>query len=384
MLKICRFIGNDMPEKSTLFPRRFVLVLFIGLLEQIMQFNGIIQSYPDIIMICNNLAIFSVSSQLLAQLLNRIIKNDVKQQRYFESLLMDFYKNAEKVEDYIPILNSTAKLTRTVVEKFLVIFFIIFHIPILTAWITSVITREFVYFAPVYLPLIDYNSLTGYVVNSVFCSLFSTTFGTLIIVNDAGYAFHGIQVIPMVEIICLKLRNLSKELSVFRERKTQKSSVESNFKGLVEIELQLIDVIRCHQRYQHYFHVIHDYSRYHFFVIFCGNSIAIGLCIVVVKYISAAVGIALIAVFCTQVAVPCVIGSIIDYQNTKILDELKSFPWYDLSRKSQKTFLQFIQCCQNSGELKIVIIGSINMELFTQIINAAYSYLMFILSILKD
>lgn len=237
------------------------------------------------------------------------------------------------------------------------------------------------YFAPVYLPIIDYNSLGGYLLNSVLSAVFSTIFGTLVIVADVAYAFHGVQVIPMVEIICLKLQNLSKELSDFHERKQRN---DKNFPSLEEIELQLIEVIKCHQRYQHYCHVIHYYSRYHFFAIFCSNSIAIGLAIVVAKYISAPIGVAFIAVFCTQVAVPCVIGSIIDFQNTKILDELKSFPWFDLTRKSRKTFLLFIQCCQNSEELGIVIIGNINMELFTQIINGAYSYLMFILNILKN
>lgn len=124
----------------TLYPRRLMAIISIGFLLIIMQINGVVQSYPDIIKICHNFLLLSIGSQLFAQLVNRIIKNDVKQQRYFETLLMEFYGDAEKVAEYIPILESTVKLTRIVVEKYLKIYFVIFHIPILTAWTTSAIT----------------------------------------------------------------------------------------------------------------------------------------------------------------------------------------------------------------------------------------------------
>jgi hypothetical protein len=53
------------------------------------------------------------------------------------------------------------------------------------------------------------------------------------------------------------------------------------------------------------------------------------------------------------------------------------------SKSNQKIFLQFIHLVQNSNGLNVPILGDINMELFTNVMNGAYSYLMCLLNFTK-
>ena len=50
------------------------------------------------------------------------------------------------------------------------------------------------------------------------------------------------------------------------------------------------------------------------------------------------------------------------------------FPWYQLSAKHKKVYLQFIQICQNTPTIRIPIFGDLGMELLKHLVNCAYSY----------
>jgi hypothetical protein len=70
-------------------------------------------------------------------------------------------------------------------------------------------------------------------------------------------------------------------------------------------------------------------------------------------------------------------------QKEKLLNELYAFPYYELSNSKQKMILQFIHLVQNSSEFKIPLIGGLNMELFTDVMNCSYTYFMFLLEFFK-
>ena len=115
------------------------------------------------------------------------------------------------------------------------------------------------------------------------------------------------------------------------------------------------------------------------FVTFTVNSIGIGMSIKFMRFWSIPIGLAGVTLFTTQVLIQCVQGSIVLHQNQRILDCLCGFPWYELPKSQQKIFIQFIHVCQSACVLNIPIIGVLNMELFTRVMNSAYSLLMFML-----
>jgi hypothetical protein len=95
---------------------------------------------------------------------------------------------------------------------------------------------------------------------------------------------------------------------------------------------------------------------------------------------SVPVGVSAIIGYTTEVALVCVEGAIITHLKEKILKDLWSFPFYELSPKMKKIYLQFLHCCQNSQEMEVPIFGTLNMEVFTNVMNGGYSLLNFFLN----
>jgi hypothetical protein len=82
--------------------------------------------------------------------------------------------------------------------------------------------------------------------------------------------------------------------------------------------------------------------------------------------------------FSSQVAIPCLIGALITQQKARILDTLIDFPWFEMSRSKQKTFLQFIHRVQNTTQFIMPVFGfTIGIETITNVLNVSYSYFTF-------
>jgi hypothetical protein len=98
---------------------------------------------------------------------------------------------------------------------------------------------------------------------------------------------------------------------------------------------------------------------------------------------SAPIGLVVTFDYFAQVIVLCSYGAIITHQKEKIVEELCGLPWYELSNKNQKIFLQFIHMCQSSNELELPLIGVLDMRILTDVVNGSYSYFMFLYNFLK-
>jgi hypothetical protein len=79
-----------------------------------------------------------------------------------------------------------------------------------------------------------------------------------------------------------------------------------------------------------------------------------------------------------------VLGTIVSHQNEKLLRAVCNFPWYNLSVKKQKVYMQFIHQCQQATSIDLHIIGTFDMELFTNIMNLSYKYLNFVMNFMTD
>jgi hypothetical protein len=144
-------------------------------------------------------------------------------------------------------------------------------------------------------------------------------------------------------------------------------------------EEQLVELIKEFHDYNDYIGLVFKYAELTFFMALLCNSIGIRLTVIVMRFFSTAIGISYLFILILQVTMPCLIGTMILTQNEKLLNALWSFPWYELSLKNQKVFLQFIHACQNAKHFNLLVIGTLNMELFMSVINGSYTYLMYIL-----
>jgi hypothetical protein len=202
--------------------------------------------------------------------------------------------------------------------------------------------------------------------------------------SDFGTFIIFIMTVSMADIYILKLENIGNELMNLNLKKSDKN--ENQLKIIfqaVKAEKKFIEIIKEFEVYCEYVRRLQHYTEVYAFIIILVNSFGIGLAIFSALTYSAPIGISFIIGFVTQVAFVCIEGAIITHQKEKILKELLHFPWYELSPKMRKIYLQFLHCCQNSPEIELPIFGILNMEIFTNVINGSYSLFSFFIEFVR-
>ncbi|KAG5676480.1 hypothetical protein PVAND_006311 [Polypedilum vanderplanki] len=393
-IKLANLIGmeNSNGEK---FSIRLILIVLFFLLEQIMHFNGLYRNRKNIVNICNSMALFSVALQLAARLIRHIIRDDNQIVENLYTFIMKFYYREETTVNDRPVLMKNLNQSEKILRIFLFVTILTYLTPATTAWILPFFTHEFKLFAPVYLPHTEPNETFGFILNMMIMTLVSCTVTAIFMAGDAYIVFCSLQVVPMADIFVIKLDNFAKKLNNFRNEtnlaqpSTSKTSEEINAKftekeiKMIQFNAEFIDLLKEFHDYNDYVRHLIVYAEFTFFMAIFFNSFGIGLSVIVMKFYSTPIGISYIYFMTQQVAMPCIIGTMISTQNTKILNELSSFPYYEMSIKSQKIFLQFLLECQNANSFNLPIFGILNMELFTDVIHGAYSYLMYVLNFVK-
>ncbi|CAG9802700.1 unnamed protein product [Chironomus riparius] len=392
--------GTNFPNAKMMSPRLFgSIILCITML--IMQGNGFILIWPDILKICNSILLESIALQLMIRLFNRFVRDDENTTLLIQKSINIFYMREEKVIQNRIALDSHIKTLKIALKAYLTIGLITYTVPSISALIYSMIYKEFFLFVPFYVPFTDPERfMFDFLLNTLILVLGSLLIGIIMISGDLFNLYFILQTIPMVNMIRIKIRNFGSEIEKFQETQRKKYNLfiksipSSSTKAktleiifykrhqqeLMKIEKHLVTVIQDSQNYDEYVKMNESFIEMTTFVAVSLNSLSMGLAILLAYIFSITIGVSTFLLFFIEVLLPCLLGSIVSYQNEKLLKEFCSFPWYELSIPSQKIFLQHIHMCQNLAKLTVPIFGELEMELFAQILNEAYAYLMFILN----
>ncbi|CAG9798248.1 unnamed protein product [Chironomus riparius] len=335
---------------------------------------------------------------LLARLLNRVNLDDEKRISDLKNLVINFYKQEEVNEKILPILKSGVKNTKYVIQLYLALSSIIYHIPIIASWIISYKNGVFEMFAELKLPYITNENLTEFVINSFFVLMTSTAMYLSFMIQDMTFIFHSSQTVSMADVLIYKLQMLGIKLTNSKktaEKKLLEVSCTSlrNYqitqyikynKILENTEDELDQIIKEHEKFNNYLSQMITSYQYTAFMALSFNSVALGLSIISARFVSIPIGCAASLIIVFQVLLPCTNGQLIIRQNEKFLNAVYDFPWYELSVRKRKTFLQFLLICQHTSKLTVPIIGNVDMNLFTNFVNASYSYFMFLIKFVKN
>jgi len=397
LIKMSRFHGCHAADKSQINPR-IILMLLLSSIYIVMHINGLIHIWPDLIRICHSLMVEPIAFQLITRILARFINNDEHLVAEIHDTIDKFYKNEEKDDENQKMLTFGVKLIKIQTKLYILLNFICFMTPSVYILMLSWISGELVTVIPLRLPFTDPREAFGFTINISLIIFYSVMFCEIFVSLDLFLIYYTMQIIPMGDIYIHKMRKLSERLSKYRKNeKLLKSTNQNKFDNfqmtrhklnvqanlIKKLEKDIINQIKSYNSYNNFIALIFPYMHYPSFVAIITNTIGIGLAILVATFLSTLNGICTILVFTLQVLMSCIQGTIVSHQNQEILNEAWNFPWYKMSVPMQKVWLQFMHQCQNSNELKIVIIGVLNMECFTNFINGAYSYFMFILNFVK-
>jgi len=392
-------VGIEMPCGSKYHPR-FVAVLTLSICAEIMHINGIYESWPHFKNLCLSLVIYSLIIQQVARFINRNILNDERKIKHLQELVLKFYEREELDANNIPILKAGIRKAKFILEWYLTFSFIVYHIPIITSWIISYINGQNIIFGELRLPFTTLNTRIEFAVNSFLVLAMSIILYVLFMLSDMIFIYQTYQIIPMSEILIRKLRILGIKLidqKILIHKKSlkfghcnarvRKQLIKESMvleRNLLEIEDRLFELIKEHEAYNNYIKKIIDSYQYTAFMALSLNSIALSLSLIAIRFVSIPIGCALSVILLFQVLLPCTNGHLINKQNEKLLDAVNDFPWYELSVKKRKIFLQSILVCQHTRTLTLPIIKQVDMELFTNFINASYSYFMVMIKFVKN
>jgi len=421
VLRITQTVGANLPAGET-FPRRLKFLIFYLIFAVIMQVYSLYYHWGILLKMCNIAITYVLVLQLAAKTLSRSIKNDEKLLPEINKIIDDFYKTHEKDVDFRRILDSYIEIFEFITRSQIILMFLIFHTPPTISWMKSLVTQEYVMVVDAFLPFTDPQTLFGYLINQTYLTTVCSFLFVFLSSGELYFLYATLHVIPMVEILNLKLDRFAKSLEKFEVRalKVERSATVEHNKDIWTQKVvkpksssisdakqsfppqntkpgssinttkpktteptpkqQLIKIIQDHNIYNNYIRKILDFMEMATFMTFTLSSIGIGLSLLTIRTDENTMGIGTVILFTLQVFMQCVEGSIIAHQNEKFLNEVCGFPWYKLSKDEKKIFLQFIHACQNTNNLSVPIIGNLDMGLFADVANGSYSFLMFILN----
>lgn len=376
--KFLRFMG--IVNKSKFLSKKFFIVNFVMLLMFIgMILKSFIIYNSDTLNIIRTLLVTPLIFASLSRLTTIYIKGDLNVYEAQTKMIDDFFETSERDLRFRRILMRHLRNLKFGIRFYFGALFILNHFPVLTAWTLSIYKNEYVYFVPIYLPIIDPETFSGFLINQCLMTWTSfTTYVTLSLV-DFGTFIIFVMTISMTDIYKLKLEDIGIQLESYKKNEINLNEIYER----VQIEKKLINLIKEFQLYSEYVKRLQKYIEVYAFIIILSNSLGIGLAIFSALTYSAPIGVSFIIGFVTQVAFVCAEGAIITHQKEKILMELWHFPWYDLSPKMKKIFLQFLHSYQNSPEIKLPVFGILNMEIFTNVISVSYSLFNFFIEFVK-
>jgi hypothetical protein len=359
---------------------RLVIIILICLTYISCQLVGIYHVWPDLLQLSRTLPFYTLNLQIGAGLLKRL-RNDEELTYTTLKKFTEFAKREHKDPDHREILNAHLLYTKWLMKALTWLAAVIIFSPLTTATVLSIYKREFILYAPIHIPFIDPETLSGFIIHISYLGLLTYLTFFIFAFIHTRIAFFASLLHPRSKIFIQKVRKLRTELinqhEVVAKEKDLSMVPEINFNisnKPKELTFEFIDIVKEFHLYEEFISFILSTNYGIHFTIMFFDSIAMCFFIIVMLYFSYPIGFAAGVGMLFQMLSACVCGDVIKTCKNKIIDEIAEFPWFYLPRKDQKIFLQLIHLCQNAQEQKILFIGIVDMEMFTNVINASYSY----------
>lgn len=343
-----------------------------------MMGNGVRLSGSDLLGILHAILPLPHIMGMIGQAVTYFIGNDRKFQILLQKV-QDFLVFYEQDFNFRLIFDKRLDLIEKIMKNFTKLMLVIYQLPVLAAIITTIITNEVTYAIYFIMPIIDEKSVLGFCINTFvhwICLLIAFVFQAAFYTANS---FSILQLIPKVDIFERKMKNFSLDLHEVSEN-SRKSSGEPILDQTPPKtnKQELIEIVKFYRECKSFIDFNIDYIKFSVFGHISLSAIGIGMSLIILYKLSFAMGFTCLLGLISQIAFPCIFGTIIEHQNQRIVNIICEFPFHNLDVSDQKIYLQFLLFAMNSKALNLPIIGNTNMELFATIMNGGYSYFTFI------
>lgn len=281
-----------------------------------------------------------------------------------------FYKKLEKSQ----------KISEMLTKIFLYLNFIAYLVPPFSSVLDFILTGSRDIISPILIPYTDLNTNFGYFLNvtilTLLCMLAFVGFSS----HDGSFLLYGYQCVAYVDILSIKLDELSE--SITQKSKNENFTTEKILKN-EKIKKKLVEILKVHEDYEEFKRLLEIFGGIPSFVAIFVNMCAICLPIIGALKVSFIPGIIAALTYFFQLAIPCIIGNLISLQNERLSKLIYDMPWYDIDViETKKIFLQFLVFSQQTRSIKVTMLGVLDNELLTKLVNTIYTYCTVLLSLL--
>ncbi|KAG5670675.1 hypothetical protein PVAND_000923 [Polypedilum vanderplanki] len=374
-------IGYNTTQSEFSINHRMLITTLYGFLGQIMIFNTIYDNWPQLDKIIQALlfqgAFIIINVRIICYAFEREL------QSHIPVISLKIIQRYEENHRFSELLHKNLDQNKKVVKTYIFISTFLFGITAIVLSLQIILTGKLQQQALVYLPYLDHENAIGYFINFVFLCGISILGFLGFMPYDLFLIIYGFTVKGHADILIEMLKEFENDIKSETDENLiiLPSTSNETFQELRNTQNDFKKLLNFIKEYELYWNYVNEFNCFQSIISFISiGVIAVALCIslYMITKISFVTGISASGIYVCQMILPCVVGAMITNQNFRLLDAVNNFPWYDLSINNQKIFLQIIQIFQNIPSLKIIIFDELNLELLKNVVNASYSYYVFL------
>ncbi|CAG9805951.1 unnamed protein product [Chironomus riparius] len=376
--RFSNIIGADLQSPRLYHPRVITMSVIGTITISVIQLNGLYKAWPNILSICQTLFFIPLILQIFSRIINRYGLNDEAINRELLERLMQFNRNHENNLIYRLVLLKKLNFYYSFFNATSLGYFIVIHMPFIGIIASAAFSGTYQLMAPIYLPFVDATKLWGFIVNAIVQLLLTEITFFALTTLDFQFMFYSYHIASMFDILSMKFTEFGNKLT---------DHPRSNFKYIVRKFIirvhkdpaersnkeMLIHLIKDYYKITKYTSLLFKEMKIPVFMTITSGGFALCLSALTMLSNSTIIGALGIFFYMTQIATSCILVTFVIHQYEMFLNRIYKFPWYLLSNSDQKIFLQYLQICQNFDDFELPMIGTVDMELFTTVVNTDFN-----------
>lgn len=333
--------------------------MFLIALSVAISVHSLLLEWPDIKKMVQATMIMSLVVQCGIRFLLYLLNTDLPPAIY--GLVLDKFEEVyqEKNETKVELLHSHVRSQWFMIRVIWPLHGLCQFGPLVASFLNFVWNGTFKYAFPFFLPFFPRDSLAGYLVNCVVHVILDLMHYAANPLADCAYFLCISQIKLYVDLIECDIRDFSYFLSSFDVKCEE---------DIIKLRSLLERIIESHRQLANYNSRMSSFIVNHFTVLICLNVYVIcssGVSFLTSEYY---VAIGLIVLYPTQILFVCSLGAFVNHQHERLMTILWNFEWYELPLNEQKDFLFLMMNVQQPLDLCSILVGAMNMELFTTVI----------------
>ncbi|XP_070502408.1 odorant receptor 30a-like [Chironomus tepperi] len=254
----------------------------------------------------------------------------------------------EQIYNIISVVNSSA-----------VLIFIAYP------WLSIFLMDEPTLMFPFYIPFLDPHHYLGFTATSLFHSvliIYTLLFHNAFDIAFINFTVHAIAIVDLIKIDY-------DELTEFAE-----NSRADNEHDMMIIRQKLKGIVQAQKEFDSYIDKLNNVYEWPCFVTSSTSIYSICIALILIMIIKLPVAYGLCWALFGQLFCSYMNGEVINHQYARLSRYLYELPWHKFRLAEQKMLVLMIQKAARPNLMNILFTGLLNLETFSTICNAIYSY----------